>query len=299
MAMPTVFADDPFGPDPIPAPIARPTGEWGWTADMVRSGEPIEISNGRRIDVLPTQKAGGDLQSWGAALLKSDPLVKRAGVEVGVSTHPGMLRAPDVSVLSEGGDNSWETVAPPLAIEYAGPGQDFADLRRKISELLEAGTRYLWVVRVDGPRRVEVYEAGRPMQIRITGQLLEAPGILANPIPVEALYAPDAAQGVILRNLLQRAGYRDLDEVIELSKAEGHAEGHAEGKAEGIAEGKAEGIAAGAAQAQRATAARLLRRRFPGAEPALLEAVADGDLEGLIDAILDAPSLQALFPTAP
>jgi len=32
------------------------------------------------------------------------------------------------------------------------------------------------------------------------GQQLEAPGILANPVPVEALYDPDAARDVALRN---------------------------------------------------------------------------------------------------
>ena len=47
------------------------------------------------------------------------------------------------------------------------------------------------------------------------GQHLEAPGILSNPVPVEALYDPDAAHEAALRNPLQRRGYTDLEAVRE------------------------------------------------------------------------------------
>lgn len=262
--------------DPIYCPAP------GWTSDMVRSGEPVEISEGRRVEVMPTKRGGSAAQSWGAALVGSDPKVKRAGVELGVSTHAGMLRAPDVAVMSEeGSDDDWERTAPPLAIEYAGPGQDFQELKAKIQELLDAGTRFLWVVRLDGPRRVEVYERGRPKVIRVGGELLEAPGVLENPIPVEALYSAEAAEGVVLRNLLQRFGYRDLEAVRD--------EGHAEGKVEGKIEGKIEAL--------RAVAERQLARRFPEsleARAALLEGLAADELDWTLDALWDAPDLASL-----
>lgn len=249
---------------------------------MVRSGDPFEISEGRLIEVLPTKKGGGDAQAWGAAVIKSDPKVKRAGVEVGVSTHPGMLRAPDVAVLSDDGrDDDWERTAPPLAIEYAGPGQDFQDLKLKIKELLDAGTRYLWVVRLDGPRRVEVHEPGKRVVVRVFGERLEAPGVMENDIPVEALFSQDAAEGVILRNLLQRFGYRDIDAVRE----------------EGVEEGRAEGRAEGQDQALREVCARLLSRRFPGQEAArdALLARCDADaLRWMVEAVLDVASLEEL-----
>jgi hypothetical protein len=41
----------------------------------------------------------------------------------------------------------------------------------------------------------------------VAGELLEAPGVLRNPVPVQALYDADAANAATLRNLLQRAGY--------------------------------------------------------------------------------------------
>jgi len=60
---------------------------------------------------------------------------------------------------------------------------------------------------------VEVYEPGQPRRLLHPGEQLRAPGVLRNPVPVEALYDPAAAQGVALRNLLQRQGYADLDAV--------------------------------------------------------------------------------------
>jgi hypothetical protein len=46
------------------------------------------------------------------------------------------------------------------------------------------------------------------------------PGVLRNPVPVEALYDRRAAHRVTLRNLLQRQGYENLDAV----RAEGVAQ---------------------------------------------------------------------------
>jgi hypothetical protein len=57
------------------------------------------------------------------------------------------------------------------------------------------------------------------------GQHLEAPGVLANPVPVEALYDPEAAHEVALRNLLQRRGYLDLEAVRQEGRDRGREEG--------------------------------------------------------------------------
>jgi hypothetical protein len=72
------------------------------------------------------------------------------------------------------------------------------------------------------------------MRTAYPGELLEAPGILRNAIPVEALYDSAAAETAALRNLLQRRGYASLDDV----RSEGKAEGKTEGKAEGMTEGE-------------------------------------------------------------
>jgi len=53
------------------------------------------------------------------------------------------------------------------------------------------------------------------------GDELKAPGILRNPVRVEALYDPAAAHEASLRNLLQRRGYADLNVVLEKGREEG------------------------------------------------------------------------------
>jgi len=207
-------------------------------AEHLRSGDPYELSNGHPIHCLPTGPRGAKAANVGGGVLASDPAVHDVGVDTGFSPSPEILRAPDLSVGEFPDQPGWVQGAPPLAVEYADTGQDEADLRIKIQELFAAGTLYIWVVRLTGPRRVEVHEPGGKLRIAHPGDQLEAPGILANPVPVEALYDREAGRRVTLRNLLQREGYASLDDV----RAEGEAQGRAEGEVQGRAEGEVQGL---------------------------------------------------------
>jgi hypothetical protein len=160
----------------------------------------------------------------GGQVLETDPQVDSAGIDVGFSPGPKDLRAPDVAVGNVADEPGWAKNAPPLAVEYADVGQDEASLTEKIADLFAAGTRMLWVVRLKGKRHVEVHEPGKSMWIAEPGQMLTAPGILANPVLVEALYDRDAAHEATLRNLLNRKGYRDLADVREEGREEGREE---------------------------------------------------------------------------
>src|SRR5262245_31169217 len=123
----------------------------------------------------------------------------------------------------------WVKGAPELAIEYADVGQDERKLEEKIRELLAAGTKFLWVVRLTGPRRVEVHEPGKAMRTVHPGAHLTAPGVLQNPVLVEALYDRDAAERAMLTNLLQRQGFQDLEAVLAKGEEKGEAKGRAQG----------------------------------------------------------------------
>lgn len=190
-------------------------------ADQLRSGDPYELSNGHPILCLPKGGRAGKARSVGAGVLASDPAVQDVGVDIGFAPSPETLRASDLAVGEIPDQPGWIQGAPPLAVEYADTGQDEAELQIKMKELFAAGTRYVWVVRLAGPRRVEVHQPGQRPRIANPGKQLEAPGILANPVPVEALWDREAARQVIFRNLLQRQGYANLDEV----RAEGEAQG--------------------------------------------------------------------------
>jgi hypothetical protein len=53
------------------------------------------------------------------------------------------------------------------------------------------------------------------MRIARPGERLQAPGVLKNPVLVEALYDRDEAERATLANLLQRRGYESLEAVLE------------------------------------------------------------------------------------
>lgn len=190
-----------------------PSSKGPFRADQIRSGDPYELSNGHAIQCMTTGGRGSRANLQGGSMLDSDPVVEEAGIDTGYSPSSDMLRAPDIAVGNVPNTPGWVQGAPPLAVEYCDTGQDEKELAVKISELLSAGTRIVWVVRLSGPRRVEVHENGQEPRLLGPGEELTAPGILQNPIPVEALYDRQAAHAVTFRNLLQRQGYRDLDEV--------------------------------------------------------------------------------------
>ena len=208
------------------------SGTGPFRADQVRSGDPYEVSQGHPVVCAPTGQDGAGPNGLGFAVLDSDPAVKRAGVDAGIELAPHTLRAPDIAVDFTPSEGTWATHAL-LVVEYAGKGQDEGDLQDKIREFHAAGTRFVWVVRLVGARRVEVHEAGAPMRAVLPGQTLTAPGILQNAVPVEALFDRDVAHEATLANLLQRKGYRDLDAV----RVEGIEKGIEKGVEKGIAEG--------------------------------------------------------------
>jgi hypothetical protein len=190
---------------------AREVGPY--RADQFHSGDPYEISNGHLIECMPTGQRGAKSTTSGASLLGSDPDVESAGIDAGFSPDPSMLRAPDISIGGLKDELGWSATAPILAVEYADTGQNEPSLRQKIVELLKAGTKYIWVVRLHGPKCVEVHEVGAPVRIMRIGETLEAPGALRNPVPVSAFYDPKEASRLTLRNLLQREGFDGLDDL--------------------------------------------------------------------------------------
>ncbi len=251
-------------------------------ADQLRPGDPYELSNGHPILCLPTGSRGGRATNVGGGVLASDPAVQDVGVDVGFSPSSDILRAPDLSVGELPDQPGWVQGAPPLAVEYADTGQDEAELQTKIQQLFAAGTRFVWVVRMIGPRRVEVYRPGERMRIANPGEQLVASGILANPVPVEALYDREAARPVIFRNLLERQGYASLDDV----RAEGEALGRAEGEALGRAEGEVFGRLEGEAQGLRRAIAAVLEGRGLAADAELETALASSNDSAVLESVL-------------
>lgn len=254
-------------------------GHGPFRPEQLKSGDSYEISNGHAIFCAPTGGDGGGPNLRGGFVLDTDPMVKRAGVDTGFQLGPLTMRAPDVSVGDYEERPGWVKGVPPLAIEYASVGQDERELAEKIDDLRRAGTQYLWVVRLTGPRRVEVYERAKPVRVVTSGQSLSAPGVLQNDVPIEALYDRDAAMEVALRNLLQRKGHESLEALQTRERDEGKAEGKAEAKAEALL--------------------RVLRRRgfeVDDATRARIDACRDADqLDAWLDQAVTAQRLDDVF----
>jgi hypothetical protein len=236
-----------------------------FVADQIGEEDYYELSNGHPIRCSPAGRDHTGPNVSGAEALDTDPDVEWSGVDAGYSPDPGTLRAPDVAVGKPAGEGpGWIPGSPPLAVEYAGVGQDERRLQDKIADLLGAGTRFVWVVRLVGPRRVEVYEPGKRVVTRSAGEELRAPGVLRNPVPVEALYDRKTAHEVTLRNLLQRQGYENLDAVLAAGREEGRDEGKVLGAAESVLTLlESRGVAVGDEERRRILACRdleLLRR---------------------------------------
>ena len=101
-------------------------------------------------------------------------------------------------------------------------------------------------------------------------ELLEAPGILRNPVPARALFDRTAAHEATLRNLLQRHGYASLAEI------------HQEGRQEG----------------ERLLLMRLMERKFGPLSEELRVRLNNADAETLLawsERLLIATSVDAIF----
>jgi Uma2 family endonuclease len=199
-------------------------------AEQLKEGDRYELASGHAIYCAPAGGRHGGANATGALVLGSDPKVTEVGVDVGYSALPDELRAPDVSVGNVPNAPGWVAGVPPLAVEYADTGTNESDLKNKIEALHQHGTRWVWVVRLHGERLVQVHEAGASMRTARKGELLEAPGVLANSVPVEALFEREAALDTTLRNLLQRRGIPSLERALGDARQEGREEGREEGE---------------------------------------------------------------------
>ncbi|MFO1429577.1 MAG: Uma2 family endonuclease [Candidatus Competibacteraceae bacterium] len=201
----------------------RQTGHGPFRVEQLHEEDRYELSDGHPIYCAPAGRDHASRSLTGSLVLATDPVAEWSGIDAGYQSDAGTLRAPDIAVGPKPEKDGWIPGAPPLAVEYAGRGQDEAELQDRIADLLAAGTRYVWVVRLVGPRRVEVYAKDEPLRVYGADDTLQAPGILRNPVRVQALYDREIAHEAVLTNLLQRRGYDSLDAVL----AEGEANGEA------------------------------------------------------------------------
>lgn len=263
-----------------------PTGPF--SPDHLRPGDRYELDHGHPIRCAPTGGDGARNALLGGQVLNSDPDVTEAGFDAGFVPSAKTMRAPDIAVGNVPDRPGWIPGVPRLAVEYASVGQDEDALASKIAEFLRLGTRWIWVVRLETPRRVEVHTADAPVVVRSVGEMLTAPGVLRNPVPVEALFDRRVANEVTLSNLLQQHGFDSLEAV----EAKGREEGREAGREAGREEGREEGELA----ARRALVRKAFELRFGPLDASIsqaLDAVTPDRLDEVFTRALTVPSAAA------
>ena len=194
----------------------------------VNSGDRYELDRGHPVYCAPVGGDGSVTNLLGALVLASDAKVTQAGIDTGYALGEDTLRAPDIAIGNVPDAPGWVAGTPTLAVEYASRGQNEAHLQRRITDLLAAGTTQVWVVRLLGERHVEVHTRDQPVRIARPGERLSAPEALREPVPVEALFDPEAAWRESLKHLLQREGYESLGDVYEKGRDKGYDEARVE-----------------------------------------------------------------------
>lgn len=201
----------------------RQTGHGPFRVEQLHEKDRYELSDGHPIYCAPAGRDHAYQSLTGSLVLATDPVAEWSGIDAGYQSDTGTLRVPDIAVGPKPEKDGWIPGAPPLAVEYASRGQEETELQDRVADLLVAGTRYVWVVRLVGPRRVEVYAKDEPLRVYGADDTLQAPGILRNPVRVQALYERETAHESVLTNLLQRRGYDSLEAVRAESEASGEA----------------------------------------------------------------------------
>jgi Uma2 family endonuclease len=207
------------------SPSMSAPGRGPFTSDQLKEGGRYELTRGHPVYVSPAGGRHGREHIVGALSIATDPAASEVGIDVGYSPDGETVRAPDLSVGNVPNRPGWVDGAPRLAIEYADRGTDESDLQAKIGELIAAGTEWVWVVRLTGPQRVDVHPSDGDAFTVPTGGMLDAPGALSQPLPVDALFSLDRANEIALRNLLARYGNTIVSEAREEGREAGRVEG--------------------------------------------------------------------------
>ncbi len=146
------------------------TAEELWEMPEV-PGKRFELVRGELVEVPGTSALHNFIAATLYRMLDAFVRPRRLGIVATdgasylITRHPDVLRIPDVSFVSrehvpEGGiPKGYWPFAPDLAVEVVSPSDRAADLREKVREYLDAGTRLVWVVWPED-RSVTVYMAG-------------------------------------------------------------------------------------------------------------------------------------------
>jgi Uma2 family endonuclease len=147
----------------------------------------FELSRGALVQMSPTGDEHGIVALWLGSLIviyvDAHDLGQVFGAETGFALvrNPDTVRAPDVAFVSKARlkplTGKYYEGAPDLAVEVVSPTDAASNIRRKVTEFLQAGTRLVWVTYPDG-KYIDVYRPGLKVEILQVDDTLDGGDVL-------------------------------------------------------------------------------------------------------------------------
>lgn len=164
-------------------------------------GKRFELVRGELVEVPGTSALHNFIVMTVTRLLDGFVLPRGLGVVATdgasylLARYPDFIRIPDVSFVArarvpeDGIPRGYWPFAPDLAVEIVSPSDRAAELREKVKDYLDAGTRLVWVLWPED-RSVTVYSADREVRELREGDELDGGDVLPDfRVPVAVLFA--------------------------------------------------------------------------------------------------------------
>jgi len=160
--------------------------------------ERVELSEGELIRMAPAGfehgRVGLNIGSFLRVFALEHNLGTVVGSEAGFRLDEQTVRSPDAAFVSRariqerGSPEAFWPGAPDLAVEVVSPGDDAADLERKIEEYFRSGARLVWVV-YPRKKRIHVFHNAREVRVLEASETLSGNDVLPGfSIPVEKIF---------------------------------------------------------------------------------------------------------------
>ena len=171
-----------LGDVPLERIRATPPPGTATAADVIRARESPERRLCELVDGILVEKAMGAKESVLACeiifLLRLHVRVHDLGVVLGpdgmLTLFPGRVRIPDVSFIpweqipgQQWPDTPMPEIPPDLAVEVLSPSNTPGEIRLKIREYFQAGTRLVWVI---DPKKQTARSYTTPESSRLVGK---------------------------------------------------------------------------------------------------------------------------------
>lgn len=167
------------------------TGDDAQRLELVR-GEIIEMAPTGGLHGLVTMELGRLIANY----VCQHSLGVVAGAETGfiLTADPYTVRAPDIAFIARDRvpkpiPPRYFSLAPDLAVEVVSPSDVAQDVRRKVIDFLQAGTRLVWVVYPE-TQMVDVYQPGQDVRVVDAQGTLQGEDVLPGfELPLRELFA--------------------------------------------------------------------------------------------------------------